>query len=128
MATFEALPLEIRFMIIELALPDLVVLISDADSITSQRTDYSHRRNSSEKNYCRALLRIATTSRCLLKTICCLIESLKRQRDEFTYDPDGFHDYWCIEAGAWICQERKWCLLDVTMQSLLHVSTRRDTP
>lgn len=110
MATLEALPLEIRYMIVEYALPNLVV-----QTPSGQRF---------ERDYCKAVLRIATTSHLLLSSVCYLIELLKRQHDE-PERKEGHNDF-CIVANACFCVRWKWCLLDSNLQSLLRVSRGRD--
>jgi len=115
MATFESLPLELRYMIIEQALPDLKI------ETCSERF---HRRNKSERAYYRALMRIATASRSWLTSVYYFTESLQRQDDE-RLENHRFHKAWCIETGKWVCEERWWYLHDGIIQAMLRVSRSR---
>ena len=108
MATFASFPLELRYMIIERALPNLV-------RTTSAPLSNAKRR---ESRYYKAVLRIATTCRSMLEGACCLIESLHQRESVWK---DEFHDTWCVETRAWLCEERRWCLLDVVVQHWLRV-------
>ena len=116
MATFDSLPLELRYIILSQALPELVV---------QTWSGAFHVRSRVENDYCRALMRIATTSRSWLMSVYYYIESLQRQDDE-PLESDRFHKEWCIETGKWICEERWWCLHDGMMQAMLRVSRRRE--
>ena len=76
---------ELRYMIIERALPDLV-------RTTSAPIEKAKRF---ERRYCRRMMRIATTSRTLLTSVCGLIELLRGEPKR----KDGFHDVWCMRLA-----------------------------
>ena len=107
MLSFESLPLELRFLIIELALPPL-----------PQTPPASVERKRSNIAYSKAAIRLATTSRFLLTNVCCFVESLQRQHNEPKWD--NVHP-WCVQNKTWICAQRKGCLLDTIMQAMLRV-------
>jgi len=115
MVTFDALPLEICYMIAELALPDLAQ--------TSSRARYTAKK--AERDYYKAVFRIATISRSLLTSVCWFIESLQRQEDAPTWT-DECHNAGCKDSRIWLCEKRRWCLLEVILQRLLRVSRIRE--
>ena len=110
MATFEDLPLEVRYMILEQALPvhaphPWPFLVHDGDK--------------AGKEYRRAVLNIATTSRSGLTDVCDWL-SFEIRRENIFREGHIHRDIWC-EKGCRACPANRWSLFFIAMQCLKRV-------
>jgi hypothetical protein len=112
MVTFEELPCEIRYMIIDLALPDILAEASCSPASNCR----------AEKEFRRNVLRIATTSRSFLMVVYGTFELLDQQhfRIPGMTTKHSSHDVYRATKGL-VDKWDRWYFLLRTMTSLRHV-------